>query len=154
MIRSLLILALLGFASCKQHHTTVIVDPVPGVDGQDGLDGLNGLGFAFVRGIDGNEIVGDFWYGSAEFVVPEQILAIAPADDPRHIEGVILYLGGPFRYYLIGDRLAIVELSVLSALDLLDNIAGEGTLVELEGSETIIVKKPNVRIGDLRILVD
>lgn len=78
-------------------------DGADGADGSDGIDGLNGLGFDYVRGMDGAEICEGALIIPAQYVVPANILALAPAEDPYDPDGLTLTFGTvdtPIRFYL------------------------------------------------------
>lgn len=117
MMRKVMILALLAlvptsFMSCRGHRGHSGADGTDGVNGQDGqegdngtdgIDGLNGIGFDYVRGMDGAVVCEGAMIIPARFVVPADILALAPNEDPFDPDGLTLTFGttdSPLRFYL------------------------------------------------------
>ncbi len=105
-MRKLLVLMLLAlvpasFMSCtdgRRGH-----QGEPGITGQAGSDGLNGIGFDYVRAMEGAEVCNSALIVPANLVVPANILALAPSNGGRHLEGLTLTFGhvdSPVRVYL------------------------------------------------------
>ena len=115
-------------SSCKRHTRIIEIRDGPagedgqnGQDGTDGIDGLNGLSFDYVRGMDGAVICEGALVIPAQYVVPANILALAPTEDPHDPDGLTLTFGtinSPIRFYL-GSMLA-------GEFCLVEKINGEG----------------------------
>lgn len=102
------IAAVLSLLPSCRHGRTGPVGPQgeqgqPGNPGIDGIDGLNGISFDYVRGMDGATVCNRVLITNAANILPPNILAFAPEEDPYDPDGLTLTFGTEslaFRIYL------------------------------------------------------
>ena len=158
-----------SFTSCRHGRTGPQGEPGQNGAGIPGKDGVDAIGFDYVRGMDGAQVCGGAVVVDAAKVVPEAILALAPAEDPFDPDGLTLTFGtieSPIRLYLgvvragqlcviekgegvLGQLrfaedgyVAVVPPAAVTALGLT-----EGVIVEFEGCKVLDYSRWKLRIG-------